>query len=533
MEDSVIRKIALKNAVLHKGKTSVGFVIPKLLAIDSSLKSRIDSIVPKVKKIVDEVNSMAFEEQKKELLSIDPKALEKEKKEEVKELPEIEGIKVGKCSFRLPPAPEKELHIGHALSYTLNYYYAKKYKGKLILRIEDTNPEKCSMDYVIGNKNDIKAIGIKWDEEYFLSDNMDKYYKLCTKLIKEEKAYACTCSPETIRENRNKHIRCKCAEHTVNENLRHWNKMRYGVYKEGKCVIRFKGDMNSKNSTMWDPIIFRVVNKKHYRQGSRYHAWPMYDFTAAIEDSKITHVLRDANWTQRIELQDAIREALGIKKHPTNILYSRYEVKGGVTKGRVIRELVEKGVVTGYDDIRLTTIKGLLRRGIQPQVFLELLKDVGITKSKTTITMEKIYSINRRIIEPIAKHFFFVEDPVEYDIDGKTIVIQKSDLTQGVIRLKDGFNIEIRGEKAVKKGEELIKGVPIVQWLYKEDGIETEVIEGKPLFDDKGNLNENSLVIHKGLVDKRAMELEDGSIVQFERFGYCKKEGDHWIYIHK
>jgi glutamyl/glutaminyl-tRNA synthetase len=163
--------------------------------------------------------------------------------------------------------------------------------------------------------------------------------------------------------------------------------------------IRLKGDMKSKNSTMWDPVIFRINKTKHYRQGSKYFAWPVYDFTASIEDSKITHALRDSNWTQRVELQDYIREKCGIKNHPVNVLYSRYEIEGGLTKGREIRRLVNDKIVEGYDDIRLSTIKGMLKKGIQPETLRELVIDLGVSKSKKHIPMDKVYAINRKVLE--------------------------------------------------------------------------------------------------------------------------------------
>jgi len=532
MNESVIKELVLKNAVSHKGKSVAGAIIPKILGQEPELKSEIKKLMPTIQKIVKEINSMNLDAQKKELLKIDSHALDK--KVEIKELPEIKDIVVGKCSFRLPPGPEKQLHVGHSFSFLLNNYYAKKYKGKLILRFEDTNPEKCEQVFVNGIKEDLKALGITWDQEYFLSDNMNEYYKLAEKLIKQGDAYACTCSSEIMKKNRENHVSCACSKLDINANLRFWNKMKYGTYREGECVLRLKADMKSKNSVMWDPVIFRMNHTKHYRQGSKYKIWPLYDFTASVEDAKITHVLRDSNWTQRIELQDFIRVKLGIKSNPVNVLFSRFEIEGGVTKGRVIRELVDKGIVSGYDDIRLSTVKGFLRRGILPETLMEVLIDTGISKSKTTIPMEKINTINRRILAERVSHYFFVEEPVLINVKDKgEYYIQKSDFKKGIIRLKDSFNIDVKKDNlADYAGEDLIKGAPVIQWVEKDDAVSTEVVEALPLFNDKDELNKTTLIVHKGVISKKASQLPVGTQVQFERFGYAKKETNNWIFTH-
>lgn len=557
--DKRIKYHVLKNAATHDGKARFKPIIPKLLGEDEGLKKDLKKLIPRIKKVVKEVNGLELEEQEDLLLKMDEHALDTPEEDNV--LPDLKNVKQGECSFRLPPGPEKELHIGHALSYLLNNYYAEKYDGKLILRFEDTNPETCKQVFVDGNKQDLKSLGIKWDEEYCLSDNMKDYYNHCTRLIKEKKAYSCTCSSEKMSELRKEHKRCKCAGKPVNSNLQDWNKMKYGTYREGECVIRLKGDMKSKNSVMWDPVLFRVNKTKHYKQGSRYKTWPLYDFTAAIEDVKITHVLRDANWTQRVELQDFIREQLGFEHNPENVLYARYDIQGGVTKGRVIRDLVNNGVVEGYDDIRLATIKGLFRRGILPETFMNLLEEVGITKSKTTIPMKKIYTINRRLLNKRVNRYYFVKEPVLLKVKnapkGKAeiplnpytkktrsltmsdeVYINKPDAVKGLIRLKHGFNVKItkvEGKEAIGEyvEEDTITNLPIIQWVPKKQSIMIKVLEPLPLFDEEGKLNENSLITHKGIGEEALKNLPIGEQVQFERFAFVKKEKEQWVLTHE
>lgn len=538
-----IKLFALKNAVMHKGKAVAGAIVPKALGEKPSLKKDMKKLMIEINNAVNEVNKMSFEEQKKELLKLDKSALDK--KEEIRELPEIPGIKKGKCSFRLPPGPEKELHIGHALSFLLNDYYARKYNGKLILRFEDTNPEKCELKYVNGIRDDLDALGIKRDMEYFMSDNMPKYYELAEKLIKKNNAYACVCPKKSDDDSGFDKKRCACADNDVNWSLRHWNKMKYGTYREGECVIRLKGDMKSKNTAMWDPVIFRIIKAKHYRQGSKYNAWPTYDFTASIEDKEVTHVLRDSNWTQRIELQDHIRRLCGIKNNPVNVLYSRYQIEGGVTQGRVIREAVEKGIANGYDDIRLSTVKAILRKGIQTETLRELLIELGITKSKRTIPLDKINAINRKILEKKANHYLAVKliDSMKLRVENCPGKISKDFVINGIskqdkmIRLKNSFNAKIKsfdsnGILSEYAGGELSKGIKIVDWV-SENNAKIKVLEGKPLFNEKGEVIPDSLVTHELLVEKNVDELSVGTIAYFEKFGYCKKEENQWIFIHE
>ncbi|VVB74730.1 Glutamate--tRNA ligase [Candidatus Tiddalikarchaeum anstoanum] len=562
MKESDILKHALRNAALHDGKAVVGAVIPKILGEDPKLKSKMKELMPAVSKIVEEVNKLSLEKQKAELLTLDKHALDKKEEEAPKELPELKNIKVGKCSFRIPPGPEKELHIGHALSFLLNYYYAKRYKGKLILRFEDTNPEKCRQEFVNGIKQDLTALGITWDEEYYMSDHLPEYYKLAEKMIKKGDVYICNCVEDKISKDRENHVRCGCAEKDVNGNLREWNKMKYGTYKEGTCVLRLKGDLKNKNSVMWDPSLFRINRTKHYRQGSKFFVWPLYDFTAAVEDAKITHVLRDSNWTQRVELQDFIRKKLGIKGKPVNVLYSRYQLEGAVTQGRIIRKLVEDKVVDGYDDIRLATVKGLLRRGFVPETFMQILIEMGISKSQRTIPLEKLYSINSRILDKKVDRYFFVEDPVlltvndapganvelpmtpydakrtrKVDTEGE-FYIPKRDAKTGLVLLKYAYNVKIIkvtpngavGEYVIEK---TIKDVPIIQWIAKNNEVPIIVKEPLPMFNDKEELNKVTMAEHKGFAERIVEGLPVGAQVQFERFAFCKKDKDYWNFTHK
>jgi glutamyl-tRNA synthetase len=287
----------------------------------------------------------------------------------------------------------------------------------------------------------------------------------------------------------------------------------------------------------------------------------LYDFTAAIEDSFITHVLRDSNWTQRVELQDFIRQKCGIKNNPVNILYSRYEIEGGITKGRVLRKLVEDGIVEGYDDIRMTTVKGILRKGILPETLRELLIEIGISKSKRTIPLDKLYSINRRILEKKVNHYqaikpkelagltvkncpdrisnplnSFSDNKIEINVNGE-FIINKLDKKIKNFRLKNGFNVNIiKNEGKEVIGEyasgEFSKGMTIIGWI-SNNSAQVKALEGLPLMNEKGEISKNTLITHELIIESFVNELSIGAIAYFEKFGFCKKEANQWIFMHE
>ncbi|TFH02038.1 MAG: glutamate--tRNA ligase, partial [Candidatus Thorarchaeota archaeon] len=287
---------------------------------------------------------------------IDPKLLEKPeiKEKELAPLPgDTENVVV-----RIPPGPEKYPHMGHAISFMINYMYAEKYKGKVWLRFEDTNPDKCKREFYDVIKQGLRWLGIEWGLEKNESDSLKMYYTRAKRLIDSDNAYVCTCDVETVRNNRRSGKVCDCRINSVEENLKLWQKM-FDEFKQGEAMLRLKGDIEAKDTSFRDPMLMRINDTPHCWTGNKFRVWPGYDFTNAIEDSEcgITHVLRSNEFNTR--LQKHLRELMGYKKHPEYVEYGRYNIIGGVTKGRVIRELVENGTVSGWDDPRLMTVKAI------------------------------------------------------------------------------------------------------------------------------------------------------------------------------
>ncbi len=535
-----IRAYALKNAIEH-GKADTGRILPKLFQHGLE-KSEIKEAMPVISKIVGEVNKLSKAEKEKEFEEYKGFAKEREEKEEG--LPELEGAVMGKVITRLAPEPSKYNHIGHALVFLIQYLYAKKYGGKCILRFDDTNPEKSTLEYYKAMKEDLYWLGIRWDSEKLASEDMPRMYQLIQQLIEQEDAFVCSCGQDEMRSLREKMKECKCRKKEKDENLKEWEMMLDRKFKEGERTIRLKGDMKSNNGVMRDPVIARISYATHFKQGEKYCVWPMYDFENPVEDSLdgVTHVIRSKEFELRAELHDTILKLLKLPvPHIREI--GRYQITGAETQGRVIREMIEKKQINGWDDPRLVTVKALRRRGFVPEMFQELAQTVGLSKSSGHIDPTVLAAVNRKIIDPKAERHSFVADPVEIEIVGapemkevevpvhpdrpnekrkvkigKEFFISKEDfenLKGKEARLLHLYNVKL-GSKVVKGkveaefiGEE-VRDMPKINWV--SFGIKARVLmpDGK---------------WQEGMADESVWDIKPGETIQFERFGFVRYDG--------
>ena len=408
-------KYALINAVEHDGKAEIQAVVKKIVAEKPELKLKIKEVIEEVKKTVEEVNSLSLEEQKKKLdelgVKIEKKVVEKF------ELPELPDVEFGKVVTAFPPEPSKYPHIGHAKAALLNFLYARKYGGKFILRFEDTNPEMVKKEYYDAVIEGLKWLGIEWDELDYSSDRMKNFYEAVERLISEGKAYVCLCKLETIRKNRASGKECKHRLQTVKENLKLWERMKK-EFKEGEAVVRLKIDMKHENATMRDPTIMRIVDAFHPRIGKKYRVWPTYDFGTAMMDGweGVTHRLRSKEFEIRKELQQYIQRLFGFKPSRT-IEFGRLNLKGVPTSGRIIREMIKKGKLSGWDDPRLTTLMALKRRGFVPEAIKNFILLTGISKAEGIVTWEILEAENRKIVDALANRYMVVLNPVKISLN--------------------------------------------------------------------------------------------------------------------
>lgn len=550
--DEEIREHALKNAVSHGGVAEQKAVISKLLGQNPGLREKAKEVIPHVMRIISEVNSLGAEEQRRLVEEIDPNFFVAEKKEK-RRLPPLPGAEMGKVITRLPPEPNGYPHIGHGLSFYFNYYYAREYDGEVILRFDDTNPKAEKAEYYDAIKKDLKWLGLSWEREHNMSDDMAAYYDYAERLIRMGKAYMCGCDPEKVSKLRFNKCTCNCQQKSVDENIEQWLGM--SGMEEGSMALRLRGDVTSQNTAMRDPTLFRVIRHPHPVQGDKYTVWPVYDFACSIEDSilGVTHVLRSNEFALRIELQDYIRGLLELRS-PITMQYSRFTIRGSPTSKRLIRPLIEEKVVEGWDDPRLVTLRGLKRRGIIPETVHELAKEMGLSTAEPEIDWSLVESINRKLIDPISKRFFFVECPTEVDVEGmkeREISIRmhpekdlgRRDMKVGermfipasdagsiaageVLRLKDLCNIYIdnAGNGTIKAhvhtDEVDMRSIKKVQWV-SIDPVEVNIISPSPLYIGK-EVNPDSLTVLSGLGEPSIRALDVGEIVQFERFGFVR-----------
>ncbi len=555
-EEKTILKYALKNAVAHKGKPAIGPVISGFLGAHPKLKHELKKFLPLIQKTVKKVDDWGLEKQKEELLRIDSHALDKRVEE--KRLSPLPNIVVGKFKTRIPPGVEKYLHVGHAISFMRNHLYAKQYKGKTVLRLEDTNPLTAKKEFYQPIRDDLKWLGVNYSKEIIQSKRLTLYYDKLEELMKKGKAYVCTCTREKIKKNRWDKEDCDCRRNPVKKNFELWKKMLADT-REGNAIVRFKGNMKDKDASLRDPTMFRIITRLHALTKKKYRVWPSYDFAAAFEDGfeKMSHVIRTNEFAT--SLQKKLIEEMGFKT-PTYVEYGRFSITGAVVKGRDARKLVEDGVVTGWDDPRMATIVGMKRRGIVPETFAALCYEVGISKAKGKIDINFFYSLNRRVLNDKTLRKFLVPNPKKIIVKKapkKTAVIpnhptlkkmgsrkiktegvfyvDKKDLKIGkgeVIRLKDLYNIKKERGSWIYSGQELIRDSKKVQWVAPE-AVEVTVIHCEPLLVE-GELNMKSkLREEKCLAEPSVKKLKVGSIVQFERYGFCRKDGKNvFIYSH-
>ena len=569
MDDEIrkeIRKIALQNAFEHEGKTQDKIVLAKILGTKPEFRSKVKEIVGNIAEIVSAVNQISFEEQRKEIEENFPEILiPKEKIEEREGLPPLKNAEQGKVITRFPPEPNGYPHIGHAKAAIINAEYAKMYGGKFILRMDDTNPEAERMEYHAAIKVGLDWLGIKFDIIKSTSDDMELFYKKGIELINSGKAYVCTCKRDDISNNRKERKACKCSRGDIKQNIQGWGKM-FDKFKPGDAIVRFRGDMKADNAVMRDPVLFRIIDEKHYTLGNKYRVWPSYDFAVAIEDSNdgVTHAFRSKEFELRKELIDAILDALNMRK-PYQDFFSRLEFKGMPISKRILKPLIEEGKVSWYDDPRLPTLESLKRRGIKPEAIKKFILSLGLTKANTLAPFDALESFNRKFVDADSIRLFMVNKPKKLTIKKLPFSFVEipnhpiKDMGKRKINLDENFYISGEDAENIKEGTQIrllglgnvaiskingelegefikdgnITDIQKIQWVSQKNAHIIKILIPKQLFIDD-EFNENSLEELEVYTEPHYLQLKDGEEIQFVRFGYCRKDSQNQaIFTHK
>ncbi len=321
---------------------------------------------------------------------------------------------------RFPPEPNGYLHIGHCKALTIDFGTAEKYGGLCNLRMDDTNPSKEDVEYVEAIQEDIHWLGFDWGGRFFYaSDYFDRMYEYAVELIQKGLAYVCELSPEEFREHRGTigvPATSPYRDRPVEESLDLFQRMKNGEFPNGTYTLRAKIDLASGNFNMRDPVIYRINHAHHHRQGDKWCIYPMYDFAHPIEDALegITHSLCSLEFEDHRPLYDWVAEHVSIPYHkPRQIEFSRLGINHTVMSKRKLRQLVEEGRVSGWDDPRMPTLCGLRRRGYTPRAIRNFCDRVGVTKSVNTIEYAFLEYCLREDLNETARRVMAVLRPVK------------------------------------------------------------------------------------------------------------------------
>ncbi len=533
-----IKAYALKNA-LEFGKADPSKILPKLFQ-HGLKKEDIKNILPEIKKITDEINALSNEE--RQILFPNYEAIVKTREEKTNELSDLLNAKQGKIILRVAPFPSGALHLGNAKTFILNHLYAEKYKGKLLLVMDDTigsaeKPIEKEAYQLIEEAFD--WLGIKRSGKIlYKSDRLKIYYRYAESLIKKDKAYVCHCPQETLRENRAKGIECGCRQFPTKMQLKRWKEMFKA--KEGKAVLRIKTNMLHPNPAFRDRVLFKVSDREHPRTGKKFRLWPTLEMSWAIDDHlfKVTHIIRGNDLMIESDMEKYIWDIFKWN-HPEIIHTGLVNIEGiegaKISKSKA-REEVKSGKFIGWEDPRTWSIQSLKKRGILPEAIKEFVKEIGLNKQDITIPVDSLYAINRKLIDAKSPRYSFVISPVKLSIKKapqinsleipihpdkpekrklniKDIYISGEDYKkfQGKeIRLLHLYNVTLNKNNEAKFTSQENKDIQKINWVSEHVNAAILMPNGVWL---------------KGLADSDIAKLKHSSMIQFERFGFVKYYG--------
>jgi len=364
-----------------------------------------------------------------------------------------EDLRTGKhdrIATRFPPEPNGYLHIGHAKSICLNFGVAQEFGGTCNLRFDDTNPTKEDVEYVDSIIDTVHWLGFDWaDRLYYASDYFERIYEYTVGLIKDGKAYVDDLSAEEIREHRGTlkepGRESPWRNRTVEDNLDLFERMRRGEFGDGERVLRAKIDMASPNLNMRDPVIYRIRHASHHRTGDAWCIYPMYDYTHAISDAieHITHSLCTLEFEDHRPLYDWTVENLPVPSRPRQIEFARLNLTYTVMSKRKLLQLVQEGLVSGWDDPRMPTLVGIRRRGYTPEAVREFAARIGVAKRENMVDVALLEDavrddLNKRapramaVLRPLR---VVVENYPEGQVEEIEIPVNPEDPSMGVRRV--------------------------------------------------------------------------------------------------
>ncbi|CAI2162654.1 6946_t:CDS:10 [Funneliformis geosporum] len=492
--------------------------------------------------------------------------------------------KIGEVVTRFPPEPSGYLHIGHAKAAMLNQYFAKEYKGKMIVRFDDTNPSKEKEEFEDSIKEDLELLGIRPDQVTYTSDHFDELYQYAIKIIEKGLAYVDDTDVVTMRQQRMDGIPSKNREISVEENLKRFQEMIKGTAFGLNCCLRAKIDMSNLNKALRDPVIYRCNILPHHRTGNKWKVYPTYDFACPIVDAVegVTHALRTNEYRDRNSQYYWILKALDLRKvHIWD--FSRMNFIYTLLSKRKLQWFVNQGIVSGWDDPRFPTVRGIVRRGMTVEALNQYILTQGASQNDVLLEWDKLWAINRKVIDPVApRHTSIIkQDIVKANILGgpenaypKEMAKHKKNPDVGNkqtwfssniwVEQEDANTFEIEEEitlmdwgnaiiKAIHKSDtnpSIVIGLELqlhlegdfkktkkkITWLADTRSVSEVVLIDYDYLINKKKLEEGDEVANfvtektefltDALADSNVKELKKGDIIQFERRGYYILDND-------
>jgi glutamyl-tRNA synthetase len=443
--------------------------------------------------------------------------------------------------------------------------YAKMYKGHFILRFEDTStdvkPPILQMYEWI--PKDLEWLGVKIDENYIQSDRLKFYYEIAEQILEKGAAYVCTCNSDHYKELYMAKQACPCREQEPKEQLKRWRMMLAGEYKRGQAVVRIKTDIKHPNPAVRDWPALRIASHSHPRVGRKYRVWPLYNFSCAVDDHlmQVSHVIRGKEHETNGIRQKWLFDHMGWH-YPEIINIGRLGIEAGILSKSKIRAGVENGAFSSWDDPRLGTLRALRRRGLQPQAIRDIMMQVGPKPINGTLSWGNISAANRKIIEPRANRYFFVNNIINLNVKGVTeehtaklhlhpdypergdreYIIKPANLVKflmprkdieasvgKVIRLMGLMNVKVEKVTGIEASAKYDSrehqkardvGSSFVQWLTEENSMPVKVVMP-------------DASINEGVAEKKCETLKIDDMIQFERFGFVRvDQTDPWFFYY-
>lgn len=538
------RKYALENAVKHGGKANPGAVVGKIMAEASDLRARGKDIPPLAAAVVAEVNAMDADAQRAAFAEFEGTTVQRKALDREGPLKPLPNAVKGKVVLRLAPNPSGPPHFGHGRGMVITQEYRRMYDGTFILRFDDTDTTvkpPWMPAYEMFPETVAWLCGAPPDKVLYASDRVERYYEVAEQALRLGGLYVCECEGDAFRAYKEKAEACPHRGRGVEENLAQWGRMLDGTFKRGGAVVRVKTDIAHKDPALRDWVAFRIAEEPHPRVGAKYRVWPLLDMQSAVDDHDegVTHIIRGKDLRDSTAKQEFLYAHLGWT-YPETMYWGRVSVhEFGKFSKSILQDAIKRGEYSGWDDPRLPTFPALRRRGFTAEGIRNFWLNLGISEKDIAASAVTLEAENKKVIEPIARRYFFVQDAREVQVEGAEdlraspavlpdrpeagvrdlrvpdgrVLLAAADAHDGPLRLKDLVNVTLAGGRARSEGNDVAwarqSKAPIVQWVPAHDAVRATLVDA-------------DAASHEGYAEAGLAKEPVGAIVQLERVGFAR-----------